>query len=114
MKDKPAKFFCENCGAEVPQNAKFCKKCGRFFTSVKCPRCSYTGPVSAFIDGCPNCGYAEREKNSMLHHISFFSASYFKKRKKSEPDNTLPVWIYIITAGILAVVLIALLKLYMS
>ncbi|MDY2923913.1 MAG: zinc ribbon domain-containing protein [Treponema sp.] len=30
MKSRKAKFFCENCGAEVPQNAKFCRNCGRF------------------------------------------------------------------------------------
>ena len=34
-----AKFFCESCGAEVPRNARFCKKCGRFFASVRCPNC---------------------------------------------------------------------------
>ena len=39
MAKKQAKFFCENCGEEVAQNARFCNKCGRFFSAVRCPQC---------------------------------------------------------------------------
>ena len=34
-----AKFFCENCGTEVPGKARICPVCGKFFASVKCPKC---------------------------------------------------------------------------
>ena len=34
-----AKFFCENCGTEVPGKARICHVCGKFFASVKCPKC---------------------------------------------------------------------------
>ena len=53
MRHKKAKFFCENCGAEVPENAKVCKKCGKFFISVRCPGCGKTGNSKDFEKGCP-------------------------------------------------------------
>ena len=57
MKQK-AKFFCENCGAEVPEKARVCQHCGKFFASVRCPMCGTIGSVSQFTHGCPQCGYA--------------------------------------------------------
>jgi len=114
---RSAKFFCENCGAEVPQNAKFCKKCGRFFTSVKCPNCGFTGPSTAFSAGCPKCGYADG-KNSIQGSetdLKMFEDSPVPHRKKNyQTDNSLPAWIYVLTIGILSGVVIALIKLYMS
>ena len=59
MKNKKAKFFCENCGAEVPEKAKVCKHCGKFFISVRCPNCGATGTSSEFKKGCTHCGYAD-------------------------------------------------------
>jgi hypothetical protein len=50
-------FYCESCGAEVKLNAKICPKCGRFFASVRCPACGHIGGESAFVRGCPACGY---------------------------------------------------------
>lgn len=59
MQQRPkAKYFCENCGAEVLSNARFCPKCGKFFSSVRCPKCGFTGDVKTFKNGCPQCGYA--------------------------------------------------------
>ena len=57
---KQAKFFCENCGEEVKQNARFCNKCGRFFSAVRCPACGKIGSSHAFTNGCPACGYADK------------------------------------------------------
>ena len=57
---KSPHYFCEHCGAEVKRDAKLCPKCGRFFSSVKCPKCDYSGAVSEFDSGCPVCGYADR------------------------------------------------------
>ena len=61
---KSAKFFCENCGAEVPQNARVCRHCGRFFSSVRCPQCGTTGGPNKFTNGCPTCGYAFNSEKS--------------------------------------------------
>ena len=52
---KQAKFFCENCGEEVAQNARFCKKCGRFFSAVRCPSCGKV--VAEDTAFCTKCGY---------------------------------------------------------
>ena len=41
--DKEAKFFCESCGSEVPRKSRFCPVCGKFFASVRCPKCGHTG-----------------------------------------------------------------------
>ncbi|MDR0998592.1 MAG: zinc ribbon domain-containing protein, partial [Treponema sp.] len=55
---KAPRFFCDNCGAEVDRDTKKCPQCGRFFASVRCPRCGYTGPEGNFAIGCPACGYS--------------------------------------------------------
>lgn len=104
MNSKKAKFFCENCGAEVEQDARFCKKCGRFFTSVRCPCCGYVGSANAFTNGCPECGYAENGSNSIKtqgHH-----------NKKNVSDSPLPAWIYLLTIAILLGIVLAILYLY--
>lgn len=126
MKKQKAKFFCENCGEEVPQNARFCKKCGKFFSSVRCPNCGTTGPASAFNNGCPNCGYAVNsfglfvpppENKKEKKYLSFSSrkkiktafSSYGRKTGTvSTNDSSLPVWIYGLTAAALAGILAAL------
>ncbi|AFG37743.1 zinc ribbon domain-containing protein [Spirochaeta africana] len=55
---KHPKFFCENCGTDVPASAMMCPVCGRFFAAVRCPRCSYSGRQAEFKNGCPRCGYS--------------------------------------------------------
>jgi uncharacterized membrane protein YvbJ len=52
-----ARFFCENCGAEVKRNSKTCPRCGRSFANVLCPACGFVGEGSLFSNGCPVCGY---------------------------------------------------------
>lgn len=83
------KFFCENCGKEVRKNASFCPHCGKFFASVRCPVCNYTGIASRFGNGCPRCGYAlkrenekgeEEKKDTRLSQTTYY--------------NGLPTWIY--------------------
>ncbi|QTQ11831.1 zinc ribbon domain-containing protein [Treponema parvum] len=97
MKGKEAKFFCENCGAEVPQDAKFCRTCGRFFTSVRCPACGFIGVANVFTNGCPKCGYAD----SRLH----FKEIGFRSKDKKKGDSPLPVWIYLfVIAGLLGII----------
>ncbi|MDR0501766.1 MAG: zinc ribbon domain-containing protein [Treponema sp.] len=58
MKKKP-RFFCDNCGSEVDNGAKTCPGCGRFFSSVRCPSCGFSGDDKLFLKGCPSCGYSD-------------------------------------------------------
>lgn len=119
---KEAKFFCENCGEEVAQNARFCKKCGRFFSSVRCPKCGKVGSAHAFSKGCPQCGYAEKpaktSKKGSADSISQGASKghfYFHKPgsaasnstyKKNYNSSSLPFWIYGITFSLLVVMII--------
>jgi hypothetical protein len=125
-KEQHAKFFCENCGAEVPENARVCKYCGRFFSSVRCPQCGTSGTASMFDKGCPVCGYAvnntqtifynDKDNKGKKNHLSCsekrklksaFNSYSIKNRSVLQNDNSLPLWIYIITAGIFVAVLTA-------
>ena len=120
-----AKFFCENCGSEVPENAKVCKTCGKFFIYVRCPNCGATGAQSDFSGGCPNCGYAvnkqqgassagnrKRQKNqrgkksrSQYGFNTVFSSG--KSGYVQNEESSLPLWVYIVTVSVLVVVLFA-------
>ena len=89
MNRKP-RFFCDNCGKEVGQNEKACRHCGRFFASVRCPNCGYTGDETSFKNGCPACGYSaspnkQAENKSEKHHMI--------------PAGKLPLWVYILSIG---------------
>ena len=104
-KSENAKFFCENCGAEVPQNARMCRKCGRFFSSVRCPKCGATGDASIFKKGCPTCGYAvtgSGYKDGSSSLLFSFTKNWgrkksFSKSDKGFYDGGLPLWIYVFT-----------------
>ena len=116
MKKQSAKFFCENCGAEVPQNARVCRHCGKFFSSVRCPVCGTTGTPSKFANGCPTCGYAvgnghkidapshkeskasRKSKRALLNAIDLRNPRGSKKRAG---DGSLPVWSYFAIVAIL-------------
>ncbi|WP_338113344.1 double zinc ribbon domain-containing protein [Treponema medium] len=74
--NKQPKFFCENCNAEVRRDAVICPYCGRFFASVRCPSCGFTGTHKEFKDGCPSCGYA------FTPDVQENKKSKTKKRKK--------------------------------
>ena len=125
-KEQHAKFFCENCGAEVPENAKVCRHCGRFFSSVRCPQCGTSGPSSMFDKGCPNCGYAMSSSGSISYsasdganvrrHLSSsekhrlkdaFRNYNIRNGQSSQGDGALPVWVYIVTICVLAGILVA-------
>ncbi len=114
---KKARFFCEYCDTEVPEEAKFCPKCGKFFASVRCPACGFTGEHSLFTNGCPACGYAMsgpipekkeikqgvKEKNkSLKKHKNSVSPV---EKKKRQGDDSLPSWIYVLSIVLLAIIL---------
>ena len=111
---KSAKFFCESCGAEVPPNAKFCRHCGRFFSSVRCPVCGETGSNEKFKNGCPNCGYAfnnggsskpsvEKHRHSRATKKNFRSAIRGKSAAFGvrASEDSLPKWIFALIAFLL-------------
>ncbi|MDR1949408.1 MAG: hypothetical protein LBQ38_08450, partial [Spirochaetaceae bacterium] len=65
-------------------DAKRCPGCGRFFESVRCPACGFTGEEALFSAGCPICGYS--------------AASAGKPApKKREAVGALPPWVYVLT-----------------
>ena len=99
---KKPKFFCESCGTEVKQNAKFCQHCGKFFSSVKCPSCGFSGDSPAFKSGCPVCGYAvlQNEKDERPAVDS----------RNAHSTDPLPLWMYLVAVvlliGLVALILI--------
>lgn len=120
-KSKEAKFFCESCGSEVPRNARTCPTCGKFFASVRCPKCGNTGSNDDFKNGCPACGYAinpETMYGGSFNNIKMKDSAKFKPgkrlnkkrtgRKGSYSESSLPVWIYIVSIAVLVFLLICL------
>ncbi len=117
MSSGKAKFFCENCGSEVPENSKVCKTCGKFFISVRCPKCGATGSHDDFEDGCPKCGYAmDGKKRKVKTPEKKPKSSGFLKNGRnsgshggriSGHDSSLPLWVYAVTFIVLSVVLFA-------
>lgn len=116
--DKEAKFFCESCGSEVPRKSRFCPVCGKFFASVRCPKCGHTGASEDFKTGCPECGYAVNSNTSLSHDkdsdiLSSINNKYknnisSNKSNKAGQDGSLPVWIYIVSILILIILIICL------
>jgi len=121
-KKQKAKYFCENCGAEVSSNARFCPKCGKFFSSVRCPKCGFTGDVKTFINGCPQCGYAmpaatflpQNEKNDKKKRLSWksqkkitnaFETYHDKNGASSQTSEDAPQWVLVLSLCILAFML---------
>ena len=93
---KSPRFFCENCGAEVNRNTKSCPRCGRYFASVRCPACGFTGAEGLFSGGCPVCGYSS--PGSGNEGKSARREEYSGKKKPSlRPAGSLPLWVYILT-----------------
>lgn len=92
-------FYCENCGREVSSGLESCPGCGQYFSSVRCPVCSFTGDTELFKEKCPKCGYAgEAESSSTL---------------KAEQKKQFPSWFYKILIIILTVILLGLMRIYL-
>jgi predicted RNA-binding Zn-ribbon protein involved in translation (DUF1610 family) len=91
-KKAEVKFFCENCGSEVPLNAKLCPKCGRSFSSVRCPACGFVGEEGLFGKGCPACGY----------RVDGNGSNGWERYIPTAAQHGLPLWVYVVTAMALA------------
>lgn len=106
----------------MAQSARFCGKCGRFFSSVRCPVCGKTGSSNMFANGCPSCGYggkdqlgiagmssaaAKMQKDAQTKGHFYVHKKYpaAKKSGRSRGDGSLPVWIYAVTFAALVVIL---------
>lgn len=112
---KNPRFFCERCNTEVPADAEDCPECGRTFSSVRCPICDFIGQAIAFKGGCPACGHTSM--GSALRPApppSVFGVAEGKKagqkRRPGEkrPEESLPVWGYILAGSIFTGILAAL------
>jgi len=105
LKKKP-RFFCDNCGYEVGSDVKTCPYCGRYFASVRCPKCDYSGPDKMFLNGCPMCGYSATPKPEKTAPKKPKKRAKKPRQYHAEP---LPTWALI--ASIIAlIVVIALLS----
>jgi predicted RNA-binding Zn-ribbon protein involved in translation (DUF1610 family) len=100
-KQKP-KFYCDNCGTEVEQNASECPKCGRGFTSVRCPVCNFVGEVGLFDNGCPSCGYSAPKTPAQPRPV--------ERVPNSQPADALPLWVYLVSGVAFAGALVFLLR----
>jgi uncharacterized membrane protein YvbJ len=101
---KKPRFFCDNCGAEVPMSAKSCPQCGRFFASVRCPKCGFTGKDEDFVRGCPVCGYSAAP-GTVPHKAGGNPKRNVQGARPRERAGTLPFWIYFFAALIFICVL---------
>jgi uncharacterized membrane protein YvbJ len=104
VKKKP-RFFCDNCGYEVGSEVKACPHCGRYFASVRCPACDYSGPDRMFQNGCPMCGYSAAPPPKA-------NKAYKPREKKSRhTEEPLPTWALILSVIALFVVVLLLFNL---
>ncbi|MCL2266055.1 MAG: hypothetical protein FWC22_08445 [Treponema sp.] len=92
MKKKP-RFYCDNCGYEVGSDVKTCPYCARYFASVRCPMCGFSGPDKMFLNGCAMCGYSAPKFNP--------KNTKMKPARFSGPNEPLPFWTYFIAVFIL-------------
>ena len=104
MKKSP-RFFCDNCGYEVGSDVKTCPYCGRYFASIRCPKCGYSGPDKMFLNGCPMCGYSSTPKPAK-------TAPKPPKKRAKKPDHNraepLSAWAFIVSIIGLAIVIVLL------
>ena len=99
-----ARYFCENCKAEVRAGSSSCPSCGRVFIAVRCPECGHEGKAAEFKSGCPSCGFLEPRETATAAPSA---ASVPKPRQR----HVLPPAFYKIAFFVLIVLLVGLLLL---
>ena len=111
---KRSRFFCENCHKEVRPNARVCPHCGRFFTAVRCPVCSYVGEAPQFASGCPNCGYSAGSNAANGIEIESYDPADPEYGTPRRAVPTRPAWVFPLALVILAVVFVGLAVAYIN
>ncbi|MDR3325483.1 MAG: hypothetical protein LBS82_05835 [Spirochaetaceae bacterium] len=89
VKQKKPRFVCDNCGAEIAASEKRCPQCSRYFSSIRCPKCGFTGQEEQFLGGCPGCGAAKTRS----------------VKKAPPPKPELPTWAYAVAIGVMVLAL---------
>lgn len=82
------------------RDEKACPRCGRFFSSVLCPKCGYSAAPSRFIRGCPVCGHAGA--------LDAPGAPAYESAAGRGPAAPLPWRLWLAGLGILAAALVGL------
>ena len=117
------RFYCENCGNDVPFNAEVCPSCGKVFSAVKCPVCLFEGKPGVFLQGCPECGYMSPQIEGLssqsgghsdaARHSDAASGNKKDRRARRKPNRgksrLLPRWVY--SGGIMLLLVILLILL---
>ncbi len=111
---KTPSFYCENCGRKVLPGLNVCPGCGQEFSSVRCPSCGFTGEPALFKESCPECGYvgkAEKDEDpgQNMYIVRSGNAGF---RGKTKNRNHLSPWLYKILIGIMAVIIVSLVRIY--
>jgi len=101
--NKKPRFFCDNCGEEVDNDVRACPFCGRFFASVRCPKCGFSGEDKLFENGCPACGYSTTGGTPKKPRKKP------KAKKQPPPEEPLPAGVYVLTI-IALIIVVALLS----
>lgn len=99
--DSRPRFFCEHCGAEVKRNADRCSACGKFFSSVRCPKCGFVGAEDLFSDGCPACGYSAGRRSGPDRMGPVSGGAPLQSA------GGLPLWVYLLTLCAAALVILS-------
>jgi hypothetical protein len=97
-------FFCEFCGAEVPDDATSCPRCNKRFAGVKCPACRYEGSYNQFVDGCPSCHYKPFDNNAKT--TSSRALAKPKRQTHQPAHDPTSLWIGFASTMIVATILV--------
>jgi ssDNA-binding Zn-finger/Zn-ribbon topoisomerase 1 len=91
-------------------SAKSCPQCGRFFASVRCPHCGFTGRDEDFVRGCPVCGYSTPPGGAFAEAAPRKPGRGKAGRspRRGEEGGGLSIWTYLLAALILICVLMLL------
>jgi len=104
-KEKAPRFYCDYCGTEVSGKVEKCPSCGRYFSSIKCPKCGFSGREELFTDGCPVCFYAKGSGGKRPSGRQDSSGRQAGRGAKTPPDSGIESWIYIVAASLLVLTL---------
>jgi len=119
------RFYCESCGSEVGKSDAVCPRCGKSFAAVRCPQCGFSGKASAFVRGCPVCGYLHEKRavpvtaepeteRKGAESGTEDSVSRHGRATAFRRSRTLPAWFYRWAIVVLLAALIGLTVLFLS